>query len=137
MSKIRGKDTKPEMLIRKGLHALGFRFRLHDRRLPGTPDLVFPSRRAVIFVHGCFWHGHDCPLHKSPSTNSAFWDAKISANRNRDDKAISALQEAGWRILTVWECALRGTAHWPLENVLRDTAKWLAGASANAEISGG
>lgn len=108
MSRIRGKDTKPELLLRRGLHALGFRFRLHRRDLPGRPDLVFPSRRAVIFVHGCFWHGHGCPMCKMPATRPEFWRAKIAGNRSRDQKAVATLKAAGWRVLIVWECALRG-----------------------------
>jgi DNA mismatch endonuclease (patch repair protein) len=82
MSRIRAKDTKPEMMIRRGLHARGLRYRLHVRQLPGRPDLVFPSRRAVVFVHGCFWHGHDCPLFKRPASRQEFWDAKIARNLN-------------------------------------------------------
>ena len=108
MSRIRGKDTKPEMALRRGLHALGFRFRLHRKDLPGRPDLVFPSRRAVIFVHGCFWHGHGCPMCKMPATRPEFWRAKIGGNHERDLKAVRALTAAGWRVLMVWECALRG-----------------------------
>lgn len=104
MSRIRGKDTKPEMLVRRGLHALGLRFRLHDRRLPGKPDLVFPKYRAVVFVHGCFWHGHDCPDFKWPKTREAFWREKILTNRARDERNIRELTSAGWRVFTFWEC---------------------------------
>lgn len=110
MSRIRGKDTKPELLLRRGLHAAGFRFRLHRKDLPGCPDLVFPSRRAVIFVHGCFWHGHACPMCKMPATRPEFWRAKIEANHARDLRSVTALQSAGWRVLIIWECALRGVA---------------------------
>ena len=113
MSRIRGKDTKPELALRRGLHALGFRFRLHRKDLPGRPDLVFPSRRAVIFVHGCFWHGHGCPMCKMPATRPEFWRAKIDGNHERDLKAVRALTAAGWRVLMVWECALRGPARLP------------------------
>lgn len=108
MSRIRGRDTKPEMLIRRGLHAQGFRFRLHDRKLPGRPDLVFPRYHAVIFVHGCFWHGHNCPMFKLPVTRQEFWMTKISSNRARDAKATAALLELGWRVANVWECSLKG-----------------------------
>lgn len=108
MSRIRGRDTKPEMLVRRGLHACGFRYRLQDRKLPGRPDLIFPRYRAVIFVHGCFWHGHDCPLFKLPETRRDFWDAKISSNRTRDKRAEETLLERGWRVATVWECSLKG-----------------------------
>lgn len=108
MSGIRGKDTKPEIVIRKALHAAGFRYRLHDRRLPGKPDMVFPKYRAVLFIHGCFWHGHDCYLFRLPSTRPEFWKAKIEGNVMRDRAATEQLQAAGWRVGTVWECALKG-----------------------------
>ena len=101
MSRIHGKDTKPELMLRRGLHALGFRFRLHRKDLPGRPDLVFPGRRAVIFVHGCFWHGHDCPMCKMPATRPEFWRAKIDGNQKRDRQAVSALAATGWRVLVV------------------------------------
>lgn len=109
MSRIRARDTKPEIAIRRGLHALGLRYRLHDRKLPGTPDLVFSGRQAVVFVHGCFWHGHDCPLGVRPRSNAAFWDTKIARNQERDRGAVEELAKRGWRIAVVWECALRGT----------------------------
>lgn len=125
MSRIHGKDTKPEMLLRRGLHARGFRFRLHRRGLPGCPDLVFPKFRAVIFVHGCFWHGHGCPMFKLPATRTEFWVAKIAANQVRDARALEEIAEAGWRALVIWECALRGSARRPLEEVLEQIAAWL------------
>lgn len=127
MRRIRAKDTKPELLVRRGLHAHGFRFRLHRKDLPGCPDLVFPSRRAVIFVHGCFWHGHGCPLCKMPATRPEFWQMKIDRNRARDQKAIVALKSAGWRVLVVWECALRGSAKLPYPAVLECCTKFLEG----------
>ena len=108
MSRIRGRDTKPEMFIRRGLHACGLRYRLQDRKLPGRPDLIFPRHRAVIFVHGCFWHGHDCPLFKLPKTRRDFWNAKILSNRSRDKRAEDTLLEHRWRVATVWECSLKG-----------------------------
>lgn len=108
MSRIRGKDTKPEMLIRRGLHARGLRYRLHDRSLPGRPDLVFPKYRAAVFVHGCFWHAHGCTLSKLPSTRIDFWREKLAANARRDRTAIETLHANGWRVLVIWECALRG-----------------------------
>ena len=125
MSRIRGKDTKPEMLIRRGLHALGFRFRLHRRDLPGRPDLVFPGRHAAIFVHGCFWHGHDCPMCKMPTTRPEFWRAKIDGNRDRDTRTIDALTAAGWRVLVVWECAVRGPGRRTEEDVLSSCAMFV------------
>ena len=107
MSGIRGTDTKPELVLRRGLHQLGFRYRLHDRRLPGTPDLVFPRYNAVIFVNGCFWHGHDCHLFRWPKTREKFWKSKITGNMQRDTRNWGLLEAEGWRILVVWECALK------------------------------
>ena len=108
MASIRGKDTKPEIRIRSGLHRLGLRFRLHCRELPGSPDLVFPRYRTVLFVHGCFWHRHDsCKLAYTPSTNSHKWTEKFKANVERDQRQLSLLQQAGWRVFIVWECAAR------------------------------
>jgi DNA mismatch endonuclease (patch repair protein) len=108
MSRIRGRDTKPEMLIRRGLHARGLRYRLHDRKLPGRPDLVFAKYQTVVFVHGCFWHMHGCGISKLPTTRQDFWKQKLEGNASRDLKSLSGLQSAGWRILVIWECALRG-----------------------------
>lgn len=108
MSRIRGRDTKPEMLVRRGLHARGLRYLLHDRKLPGRPDLVFPRYGAVVFVHGCFWHAHGCALSKLPATRQEFWNKKLAENAARDRRAIEALLADGWRVLVVWECALRG-----------------------------
>ncbi len=108
MSGIRGKNTKPELIVRKALFAQGFRYRLHVKSLPGKPDVVLPKYRTVIFVHGCFWHGHDCRLFKLPASNRAFWRAKIRRNQENDRKAVRALRKDGWRVITVWECALRG-----------------------------
>lgn len=111
MSGIRAKDTKPEMQVRKMLHSAGFRYRLHDRKLPGKPDLVLKKYGVVVMVQGCFWHGHDnCPLFRLPKSRTEFWEEKISANAERDNKNSIKLLELGWRILMVWECALKGTA---------------------------
>jgi DNA mismatch endonuclease (patch repair protein) len=104
MSRIRSKDTKPEMVVRRLVHRLGYRYVLHDKRLPGSPDLVFPSRRKVIFVHGCFWHGHSCGRGFKPKTNEAFWSKKIVGNKARDAKRLRELRRQGWGVLTVWEC---------------------------------
>lgn len=125
MSSIRGKDTKPELILRKGLHRSGFRFRLHSRRLPGKPDMVFSRYRAVIFVHGCFWHGHSCHLFKWPSTREQFWYEKINRNRELDSLNFSRLRELGWRVGIVWECALKGKYRLPHEKVVEQCAKWL------------
>jgi DNA mismatch endonuclease (patch repair protein) len=125
MSHIRGKDTKPEMLLRRGLHARGFRFRLHRRDLPGCPDLVFPQYHAVIFVNGCFWHGHDCPMFKLPATRTEFWAAKIAGNRARDARALEGLATLSWRTMVLWECILRGPTRQPIEEVIDRISEWL------------
>ena len=108
MRAVKGKDTKPEMVVRRLVHSLGYRYRLHRRDLPGCPDLVFSPRRKVIFVHGCFWHGHDCKRgSRQPKTNPDYWRQKINRNRERDDAAQEALKAAGWDALTIWECEIR------------------------------
>ncbi len=137
MSGIRGKNTKPEMLLRRGLHALGFRFRLHDRKLPGCPDLVFPKYNAVIFVHGCFWHGHDCHLFRMPSTRTEFWQTKIARNRSVDQRAIRKLDSLGLRYAVVWECALKGRTRLAADKVVQDCALWLASNTRTLELRGG
>ena len=125
MSGVRGRDTKPELTIRRGLHARGYHYRLHSRRLPGRPDLAFASRRAVIFVHGCFWHGHGCPLFKWPATRAAWWREKIEGNRARDRSVREAIAGMGWRQLRVWECALKGPQRRDPDAVLDEVAAWL------------
>ena len=125
MSRIRGKDTKPELTLRRGLHALGLRFRLHRKDLPGRPDIVFPRYRAAVLVHGCFWHGHDCPLFKWPATRREFWQTKIEGNRARDLSDVAGLAAVGWRVLVVWECALKGPARLPVDAVLATVIAWL------------
>lgn len=107
MSGIRGKDTRPELQVRRFLHAQGFRFRLHDKRLPGKPDLVLPKWKTVVFVHGCFWHMHDCRYFKLPGTRTEFWREKLAGNRARDEATRQQLEALGWRVLVVHECALR------------------------------
>jgi DNA mismatch endonuclease (patch repair protein) len=136
MAGIRGKDTKPEIIIRRRLHAVGFRYRLHERKLPGKPDLVFPAREAVIFVHGCFWHGHACHLFKWPSTREEFWKAKITRNRENDEKHSIALAEAGWRQAIVWECSLKGKTRLPDGASVELLADWLRSDRAAIEIGG-
>ena len=136
MSRIRGKNTKPELTLRRGLHALGFRFRLHRKDLPGCPDLVFPGRRAAIFVHGCFWHGHACPMCKMPATRTEFWQVKISGNRDRDERAVSALGAADWRVMVVWECSLRGPARLPPDAAVNAAALFLCGEEKLKILSG-
>ena len=136
MAGIRGKDTKPELVIRRGLHRLGFRFRLHDRRLPGKPDRVFPKHNAVIFVHGCFWHGHDCHLFRWPATRREFWRQKISRNREVDARNRRALLETGWRVLEVWECALKGRDARPAASVVSSCARWLRSGKGAGCVAG-
>lgn len=119
MAQVKGRDTKPERLVRSLLHGLGYRFRLHRKDLPGRPDIVLPRHRKVIFVHGCFWHGHqDCRRSARPSTNREFWDRKIDCNTERDARNIAALEQAGWKVLIVWECATRN--HDDLSRMLVD-----------------
>lgn len=107
MQSVGTKNTGPELLVRKKLHALGYRFRLHYKHLPGSPDIVFPGRRAVIFVHGCYWHGHNCSKGKLPKSNRSYWSHKIENNRARDASAVKELQALGWRSETVWQCELK------------------------------
>lgn len=110
MARVRNRDTQPELRVRKLIHSLGYRYRLHRRDLPGNPDLVFPSRRKVIFVHGCFWHRHpdpQCPLARWPKSKLSFWKPKLTANAQRDIRNQKALHADGWKILVVWECELR------------------------------
>ncbi|MEO8402971.1 MAG: DNA mismatch endonuclease Vsr [Chitinophagaceae bacterium] len=108
MSRIRAKDTKPEMLVRRFLHAQGFRYKLHDKTLPGKPDLVLPKYKTVIFIHGCFWHGHEgCRYYVVPKTRTEWWLNKINGNKANDEKAILALEKGNWRIFTLWECDLK------------------------------
>lgn len=108
MSRIKGKDTKPELLVRKFLHAQGFRYKLHDKSLPGKPDLVLPKYKTVIFIHGCFWHGHArCKYFTIPKTRTQWWINKININKANDAKAVKALRKEGWKVLVVWGCQLK------------------------------
>jgi DNA mismatch endonuclease (patch repair protein) len=134
MAGIGPKDTRPEMIIRRGLHALGRRYRLHVKNLPGRPDLVFSRRRAVIFIHGCFWHGHDCPLFRWPSTREEFWKAKISGNVRRDRRVRDELIGMGWRVLDVWECTFRGKRRQAPEDVLIQCIAFLEGNVPHASV---
>lgn len=136
MSGIRGKDTKPELYVRKALHAAGFRYRLHDRKLPGKPDIVLPKYRAVIFVHGCFWHGHDCHLFRLPATRTDFWQGKIEINVERDHRSEQALAVGGWRVAKVWECALKGKNRLAENAVSEQLAAWLRSEHDSLEIRG-
>jgi DNA mismatch endonuclease, patch repair protein len=136
MSNIKGINTKPEILIRKELFARGYRFRLHGLSLPGKPDLVFPKFRAVVFVHGCFWHRHHCHLFKWPSTRPEFWREKISGNADRDKSQASELFRLGWRILVIWECALKGKEKIPLDELVFTIDEFLRGDHELLEITG-
>ena len=136
MSAIRSKDTRPEMLVRRGLHRRGFRYRLHHRKLPGHPDIVLGKYKAVIFVHGCFWHGHECPLFRWPASREEFWKTKIQRNREVDRRALESLRRAGWRVLTIWECALKGRGRRPVEEILDRIGEWLPSESEAAAIEG-
>ncbi|WP_077035963.1 very short patch repair endonuclease [Pelomonas sp. KK5] len=134
MSGIRSKDTNPELIVRRALFASGYRFRLHRKDLPGSPDIVMQGRRVAIFVHGCFWHAHQgCKYAKTPSTRTEFWSAKLQANVDRDQRAADKLREIGWRVLYVWECSTRDLdAVAKLPQVLRH---WVDGDEQVGEIS--
>ena len=134
MSGIRGKNTKPEMLVRKALTLKGYRYRLHSKDLPGAPDVVIPGRRIAIFVHGCFWHQHEgCRLARMPSTRSEYWASKLGANVARDQKAISQLVDQGWRVLQVWECATKNLER--LQTLPEALAVWIEGAEPLGDVS--
>ncbi|ARN18442.1 very short patch repair endonuclease [Piscinibacter gummiphilus] len=109
MGRVRQKDTKPEMVVRRILHSAGFRYVLHPGGLPGRPDIVFPRYGVVLFVHGCFWHGHDCRAGRAPSSNSSYWSTKIAENRCRDERKSRELQSLGWRVAVIWECETKGS----------------------------
>lgn len=133
MAGIKGRNTKPEITVRSILHRQGFRFRLHARELPGKPDILLPRYHAAIFVHGCFWHGHNCPLFKMPGTREDFWRNKIDRNRENDRKAQDALLASGWRVAVVWECAIRGAGK-DFDSVAQRLADWLRSKEQTAEV---
>lgn len=134
MRGIRGKDTRPELAVRRALHAMGIRYRLHDRSLPGAPDLVFPRYRAVAFIHGCFWHGHGCHMFRWPASRADFWREKITRNQENDARAVASLAASGWRVAEIWECALRGRGRLPPQEVAQAVAAWLEGDAPRLEI---
>lgn len=137
MAAIRSKNTKPELIVRKALFAKGFRYKLHDRKLPGKPDLVFPKYHAVIFIHGCFWHRHNnCHLFKWPSTRPDFWKKKINRNVEVDKRNYKQLKKDGWYILTVWECALKGRSKLPFSKLVEDISNWLEFSVRDKVIKG-
>ena len=134
MAGIRGRNTQPEVALRSALHALGLRFRIHDRRLPGRPDVVFPKHRAVVQVHGCFWHRHEgCRFTTIPSSNADFWNDKFQANIIRDRENVRGLEGSGWRSAVVWECAIRDRG---ADEVAAAVADWLVSNERRLEIPG-
>jgi DNA mismatch endonuclease, patch repair protein len=134
MSRIRSKDTKPEMIIRRGLYRKGLRYRLHVPGMPGKPDLVFPKYKAIVLVNGCFWHGHDCHLFKWPSSRVEFWRDKITENRKRDVKNRHKLLEQGYRILVIWECTLKGKYSYSEEEIINLAYNWLFSREIETEL---
>lgn len=134
MAAIKGKNTRPERWLRQRLHALGFRYRLNVSTLPGKPDLVFPRYKAVIFVHGCFWHMHQCPLFRLPATRTEWWEQKLMLNRQRDLAEQDKLRELGWRVLLVWECAIKGRRKIPEAELMAMVSEWLKNGSCYAEL---
>lgn len=129
MGRVRGKDTVPEMVVRRTAHAMGYRFRLHRRDLPGSPDLVFPSKRSVVFVHGCFWHRHPgCRRASNPSARQDFWQAKFQRNVDRDRRNEAELRAAGWQVLVVWECDTKNTEQ------LRDRLRQFLGTGLPTQV---
>ena len=136
MSGIRGKNTQPELIIRKALFSQGFRYKLHDKNLPGKPDLVFPKYHSLVFIHGCFWHGHNCHLFKWPSTRPEFWKKKINTNKKVDKRNYKKLKKEGWHIMTIWECAVKGKKRKPIENIIYSTTKWIKYEDRDKVIKG-
>lgn len=137
MAGIRGRNTRPEIAVRRCLFARGFRYRLHAAGLPGRPDMVLAKHQAAVFVHGCFWHGHDCRLFHMPASNRSFWTAKIRRNRARDREVLQKLAQLGWRTLVIWECSFRDGGQKALDRVCGRAAKWLGSRSRKAQLRGG
>jgi DNA mismatch endonuclease, patch repair protein len=137
MSKIRGKDTRIEILVRSGLHRRGLRFRLHKKSLPGKPDLYLAKYHAAIFVHGCFWHLHECHLSNLPKTRIEFWETKLTKNKLRDERNVNDLLTAGVRVMTIWECALRNKNPKQLSKIFDEIIDWLNDGGNAQQITGG
>ncbi len=135
MAAIKSKNTRPEIALRRQLFALGFRYRLHPKNLPGRPDLVLPRYRAAIFVHGCFWHAHDCRDFRWPKSNRAFWERKLRRNVALDEATSRRLKEQGWRVLIVWECAIRHAKPGDLERLGSEVAAWLRSNRSSAQFN--
>lgn len=136
MAAIKGSDTKPEMTVRKALHATGLRYRLHAKDLPGKPDIVFPRHHAVVFINGCFWHQHDCHLFKWPTAREEFWRSKIGRNVENDARVAAALKNLGWRVGTVWECALKGKTRLDVVEAMQRLASWIKSSENSLTIRG-
>lgn len=130
MAAVRGRNTVPEIAVRRLVHRMGFRYRLHDARLPGKPDMVFPRLRAVILVHGCFWHGHTCRWGRRPKSNQDFWNEKRATNKRRDRRVVTALRSKGWRVLVVWGCQVRNS-----DALAKRLADFLAGRDSKVTLS--
>ena len=136
MARIKGHNTKIEVSLRKLLFAKGFRYRINVRTLPGRPDLVFPKYRAVIMINGCFWHGHECKLFRLPTSNRQFWEKKISKNRENDLMVLNKLKYEKWRVLTIWECSIRGQNRLGFPIVSELTSDWIKSGKDSDEIKG-
>ncbi|WP_419834232.1 very short patch repair endonuclease [Endozoicomonas atrinae] len=134
MASIHGKNTKPEIIVRRSLHRLGFRYRLHRGDLPGSPDIVLHKYNAVIQINGCFWHGHNCHLYKPPRSKPDFWKTKISKNKERDKKNKAKILKLGWRLLIVWECAIQGKTKIPIDILIELIENWLTVETVNRTV---
>ncbi len=134
MSGIKAKNTKPELVIRKGLFASGYRYSLHSKKLPGKPDIVLTKHKVVIFVHGCFWHMHNCPLFVLPKTRTEFWQKKLQENVERDSTNIRNLKSKGWRIAIIWECAIKKKKPSEIKSVIEQLDNWIKSSSTSIEI---
>ena len=136
MAAVRARDTKPELMIRRALHGAGLRYRLNVRDLPGNPDIVLPRYRAVVFVHGCFWHRHECDLFRWPESRTEFWRDKLNANAARDMKTAEALEKAGWRQAVIWECALKGRKKRDFQDTMQRLIAWIRSGEQAITIGG-
>ena len=135
MSQIKGKNTKPELIVRSELHKLGLRFRIHYKSLPGKPDIVLPKYKTVVFVHGCFWHHHNCKYFQWPKSNREFWERKINRNITRDIEVIEQLIQLDWRVLQIWECCIRGKSEQQISKTMKSAYKWII-KKRNTEVQG-
>lgn len=134
MSSVQRKDTSPELVLRSIIHKSGLRYRLHRKNLPGTPDIVFPRFKAVLFVHGCYWHSHGCYKSTVPKSRQEFWKKKFDANKERDVRNVEALLKLGWRVMTVWECALKGKKSLPDSDISDLIKTWLLSSEQVSEL---